>query len=63
MARGQPVRKKAMPAMMRVMRKPYKTPTFANIDAKPSRSHGLCECGGGVLSGSKTRKRVYLETI
>ena len=48
---------------MRVMLKPYKTPTFGNIDAKPLKSHGLSECGRGVLSGSKTRKRVYLETI
>ena len=49
---------------MRVMRKRYKTPTFGNIAAKPLKAHGLSECGGGgVLSGSKTRKRVYLETI
>jgi|GEM_PF-5315057 len=47
---------------MRVMRKSYKTPTFGNIDAKPLKLHGLSDCGG-VLSGSQTRKRVYLETI
>ena len=52
-----------MRAMMRVMRKPYTTPTFGNIDAKPMKSHGLRECGGGVLSASKTRKRVYLEKM
>ena len=52
-----------MRAMMRVMRKPYTTPTFGNIDTKPLTPHALSECGGGVLSGSKTRKRVYLETI
>ena len=56
---GGVVRKKAM----RVMRKPYGTTTFGNIDAKPLKSHGLSECGVGVLSGSKTRMRVYLETI
>ena len=43
----QPVRKE----VMRVMRKPYKTPTLGIIDAKPLKSHGLSECGGGVLSG------------
>jgi hypothetical protein len=47
---------------MGVMRKPYETPTLGNIDAKPLKSHGLSKCGG-VLSGSETRKQVYLETI
>jgi hypothetical protein len=47
---------------MRVMRKPYKTPTFNNVDAKPLKSHGASECGS-VLPVSKARKRIYLETI
>ena len=51
-----------MRVMMRVMRKPYRTPTFGNIAAKPLNSLGLSKCGGGVLSRSKIRKRVYLET-
>ena len=52
-----------MRATMHVMRKPHKTPAFGDIDANPLNSLGLWECGGCVLSGSKTRKRVYLETI
>ncbi len=53
------MRKKAVP----VMRKPYKTLTFGNIDTKPLQSHGLRACGDGVISEGKTQKRVYLEPI
>ena len=48
---------------MSVMRKPYKTPTFGASVHKPLEIHKLLECLSGMLSGSKTRKRVYLETI
>ena len=48
---------------MRVMRKPYKTPTFGISVPKPLEIYELSERYSGVLSGSKTRKRVYLETL
>ena len=48
---------------MRVMRKPYKTPTLGNSIPGHLKIHALSERYGCVLSGSKTRKRVYLETI
>ncbi len=57
--RGQPVRKKAM----RIMRKPNKTSPFANSDPKPLEIRGLSERYSSVLSGCKTRRRVYMETV
>ncbi len=48
---------------MRVMRKPYKTPTSGGTGLKTLTMHSLCENGKGPLPGSKIRKRVYRETI
>jgi hypothetical protein len=45
------------------MRKPYKTPDGGEIRLKPWINKGFHEDGSSVLSGNKTRKRVYLETI
>jgi len=51
-----------MPAMVResVSRR---TPEYRNDDSKPLTKHGLGGIARGVLSGSKTRMRVYLETV
>jgi hypothetical protein len=48
---------------MRVRRKPHKTPTFGISVPTPLEIYELSECCGSVLSGSKTKMRVYLETI
>jgi hypothetical protein len=56
---GQFVRKKSI----RVIRKPYKTPTFYENNINQLIKNDLGEDKGGVLSGSKTRKWIYLETI
>jgi hypothetical protein len=48
---------------MRVMRKPYKTPNCVSNDSKSLTKKGLGANRCGVLSGSKPRKWVYLETI
>ena len=45
------------------MRKPYKTPTAGKTSLKPLIISGLSESEKGVLSGSNTKKRAYLETI
>ena len=56
---GQLVRK----GVMRVTRKPYKTPDSRQARRKPLIMHDLSDFLRGVLSGSKARKRAYLETI
>jgi len=53
--RGQPVRKN----VTSVRGIPNETPTLGRIDAKPLDSYALSQCGEGVLSVSKTRKRAY----
>ncbi len=44
-------------------RKPYKTQKYHEIDRNPLKIDRLRGNLIGVLSGSKTRKRVYAETI
>jgi hypothetical protein len=45
------------------MRKPYKTPERRQVGLKALKEEMLGIIMHGVLSGSKTHKRVYLETI
>ncbi len=56
---GQLVRNNSM----RVMRKPYKTPKHREDGSNSLKKEHLGIIVAGVLSGSKTRKWVYLETI
>jgi len=56
---GQLVRKDAM----RVMRKPYKTLEQRKNEYNLLKKQALGSIARGALSGSKTRRRVYLETI
>jgi hypothetical protein len=55
---GQPVNEERRRAMWR----PYKTSIPCEQNCNLLTMSGLCEIGRGMLSGSKTRKRLYLET-
>ena len=48
---------------MPVMRKPYKTLDSPQARHTPLIMHGLSDFRHEVLSGTKARKRAYLETI
>ncbi len=48
---------------MRVRQKPYKTQQHDKDNCNALSKRNLCRIAVGVLSGNKTRKRVYLETI
>ncbi len=45
------------------MPKPYKAPDWGEMRLKPLIKRALRVDGSSVLSGSKTRERLYLETI